>query len=90
MKSPYCAAEIGDLVTKHLKELDRVAYIRFASVYKQFEEPKDFQKLCKEVEKWSQISRKMEKCRLSKGRRMVHLGTHNIGKLWAHGGEQAY
>jgi transcriptional regulator NrdR family protein len=26
-----------------------VAYIRFASVYKEFEEPEDFQKLIKEV-----------------------------------------
>jgi transcriptional repressor NrdR len=36
---------------KHLKKLDRVAYIRFASVYKEFEEPEDFQKLLKEVKK---------------------------------------
>jgi transcriptional repressor NrdR len=36
-------------VMKHLKKLDRVAYIRFASVYKAFEEPEDFQKLIKEV-----------------------------------------
>ena len=28
--------EIGELVMKHLKELDEVCYIRFASVYKQF------------------------------------------------------
>jgi transcriptional repressor NrdR len=32
-----------------LKKLDRVAYIRFASVYKQFEEPEDFKKLLNEV-----------------------------------------
>ncbi|MCJ7469940.1 transcriptional regulator NrdR [Candidatus Bathyarchaeota archaeon] len=41
--------DIGDLVMKHLKRLDRVAYIRFASVYKQFEEPEDFKKLLNEV-----------------------------------------
>jgi len=41
--------EIGDLVVKCLKKLDRVAYIRFASVYKQFEEPDDFKRLLVEV-----------------------------------------
>jgi transcriptional repressor NrdR len=41
--------EIGDIVTKYLKKLDRVAYIRFASVYKEFQEPEDFRKLLKEV-----------------------------------------
>jgi transcriptional repressor NrdR len=43
--------EIGDLIMKYLKNLDRVAYIRFASVYKQFEEPEDFRKLLLEVKK---------------------------------------
>ena len=41
--------EIGDLVMKSLKKLDRVAYIRFASVYKQFKEPDDFRRLLLEV-----------------------------------------
>ena len=41
--------DIGDLVMKYLTRLDRVAYIRFASVYKQFEEPEDFKKLLNEV-----------------------------------------
>ena len=48
-KDEASSTEIGDLVIKHLKKLDRVAYIRFASVYKKFEEPEDFQKLLKEV-----------------------------------------
>jgi transcriptional repressor NrdR len=43
--------EIGDLVMKYLKKLDRIAYIRFASVYKQFEEPEDFRRLLLEVKK---------------------------------------
>jgi transcriptional repressor NrdR len=43
--------EIGDLVMKYLKKLDRIAYIRFASVYKQFEEPDDFRRLLIEVKK---------------------------------------
>ena len=43
--------EIGDLIMKYLKKVDRVAYIRFASVYKQFEEPEDFRRLLLEVKK---------------------------------------
>jgi transcriptional repressor NrdR len=41
--------EIGDLVMRYLKEVDRVAYVRFASVYREFTEPNDFSKLLKEV-----------------------------------------
>lgn len=48
-KNEVTSQEIGDLVMKHLNKVDRVAYIRFASVYKQFEEPEDFKKLLKEV-----------------------------------------
>ena len=33
---------IGELVMDALKELDRVAYLRFASVYKDFQETDDF------------------------------------------------
>jgi transcriptional repressor NrdR len=34
--------EIGNLALKRLKDLDKVAYIRFASVYKQFDDIKQF------------------------------------------------
>ena len=43
-KEEVTSKEIGDLVMKHLKDLDRIAYIRFASVYKKFEEPEDFKR----------------------------------------------
>ena len=43
--------EIGDFIMKHLKKVDRIAYIRFASVYKKFEEPEDFRRLLLEVKK---------------------------------------
>lgn len=33
---------IGDLVSENLRELDKVAYIRFVSVYKAFSEPQEF------------------------------------------------
>lgn len=36
--------QIGVAVLDHLKELDEVAYIRFASVYKGFEDPSDFER----------------------------------------------
>jgi transcriptional repressor NrdR len=48
-KDEVTSQEVGDLVMKYLKKLDRVAYIRFASVYREFEEPEDFQKLLKEA-----------------------------------------
>ncbi len=35
---------IGDLVMEQLKKLDKVAYIRFASVYRSFEDIKEFAK----------------------------------------------
>ena len=50
-KEEITSHEIGDLVMKYLKNLDRIAYIRFASVYKQFEEPDDFKQLLLEVKK---------------------------------------
>ncbi|MBI2548072.1 transcriptional repressor NrdR [Candidatus Woesearchaeota archaeon] len=36
--------EIGELVMAKLKQLDKVAYIRFASVYREFEDIAHFQK----------------------------------------------
>lgn len=50
-REEIASQEIGDLVMKYLKTLDRIAYIRFASVYKQFEEPEDFRRLLLEVKK---------------------------------------
>src|SRR5919197_6462046 len=34
---------IGETVMSHLRDLDDVAYVRFASVYRNFREPKDFE-----------------------------------------------
>jgi transcriptional repressor NrdR len=50
-KEEVTSKEIGDLVMKYLREIDRIAYIRFASVYKKFEEPEDFRRLLLEVKK---------------------------------------
>ncbi len=38
------SAELGRMVLERLRLLDEVAYLRFASVYKVFEEPGDFQR----------------------------------------------
>jgi transcriptional repressor NrdR len=35
--------KIGELVMQHLRALDKIAYIRFASVYRSFEDPKEFE-----------------------------------------------
>jgi transcriptional repressor NrdR len=50
-KEEVTSEEIGDLVMKYLKAVDRIAYIRFASVYRKFEEPEDFRRLLQEVKK---------------------------------------
>jgi transcriptional repressor NrdR len=36
------SGEIGELIIKHLYELDEVAYVRFASVYRQFKDVNEF------------------------------------------------
>jgi transcriptional repressor NrdR len=40
---------IGELVMQELKKLDKVAYVRFASVYRSFQDVAEFQELVKEV-----------------------------------------
>jgi transcriptional repressor NrdR len=41
---------IGELVMQALASLDKVAYVRFASVYRKFRETKDFEALIGEME----------------------------------------
>lgn len=38
------ASQVGDLVMDSLRELDEIAYLRFASVYKRFDDVSEFQK----------------------------------------------
>src|SRR6185369_5530800 len=40
---------VGDFVMRELAKLDKIAYIRFASVYRQFETPDDFREAVQEV-----------------------------------------
>jgi len=41
--------KIGTIVLRKLKSLDKVAYIRFASVYKSFDDLKEFEKTIKKL-----------------------------------------
>jgi len=52
------AGIIGDLVLEKLKTLDRVAYIRFASVYRDF---KDLEEFVREIHKMESPGRKRHK-----------------------------
>src|SRR5690348_2588377 len=42
-ESEVSSETIGEAVMTHLRELDDIAYVRFASVYRNFREAKDFQ-----------------------------------------------
>ena len=44
------AREVGELVMTELKKLDKIAYIRFASVYKSFKDPDDFRDVLEDLE----------------------------------------
>ena len=44
-------AKVGELVMRELAKLDKVAYIRFASVYRSFDTPDDFREAVLEVKK---------------------------------------
>ena len=43
------SSRIGELVMENLKKLDDVAYVRFASVYKQFKDIESFKKLLQDL-----------------------------------------
>ena len=50
-ESEVQSTRIGELVMEALAALDHVAYIRFASVYRDFREPKDFEEFLETLEK---------------------------------------
>ena len=45
------STEIGDEVMERLKEIDEVAYVRFASVYKDFDDIDTFTKEIRKIKK---------------------------------------
>ena len=48
-ESEVTTETIGEAVMAHLRELDDVAYVRFASVYRNFREAKDFETVLGEL-----------------------------------------
>ncbi len=55
--------ELGEIVMKHLKVFDKVAYIRFASVYRSFEDVETFES---ELQKLSQKEKNIGKGRVKR------------------------
>ena len=51
LESEVPSSKIGELVMKELKDLDQVAYIRFASVYRQFRDVSTFMEFINEFER---------------------------------------
>lgn len=50
-ETEIASSKIGEIVMSMLERLDKVAFVRFASVYKNFEKPDDFQKFIKKIVK---------------------------------------
>ncbi|HET9902999.1 MAG TPA: transcriptional regulator NrdR [Xanthobacteraceae bacterium] len=48
-ESEISTETIGECIMEHLRELDDVAYVRFASVYRNFREAKDFRAVLGEL-----------------------------------------
>ncbi|MBU0530370.1 MAG: transcriptional regulator NrdR [Candidatus Aenigmatarchaeota archaeon] len=54
-KKEISSKEIGDLVIRNLRKIDKVAYIRFASVYREFEDIDSFQKELNKLKKIKEV-----------------------------------
>lgn len=50
-KREITSKQVGDIVMKHLKRFDKVAYIRFASIYRSFEDVKTFESELKSLQR---------------------------------------
>ncbi|MEG0614876.1 MAG: ATP cone domain-containing protein, partial [Oscillospiraceae bacterium] len=51
MRNQTTSTEIGDMILSILKDLDLVSYVRFASVYKDFNDVESFIKIISELDK---------------------------------------
>ena len=60
-KNEVTTEQIGEIIMKHLKETDPVAYIRFASVYQSFEDIHTFQEELSKL-----LDKKGKKAKISK------------------------
>jgi len=43
------SSRLGELVMRELKRIDKIAYVRFASVYRSFEDVDEFRKLIRDI-----------------------------------------
>lgn len=50
-KPEVLSIEIGEIVMKHLRTLDEVAYVRFASIYREFKDVEEFEETLAELER---------------------------------------
>lgn len=50
LSSEITSKDLGEMVLERLKKVDQVAYVRFASVYKEFNDIKSFIEIVKEIE----------------------------------------
>lgn len=51
LSSEITSKDLGEMVLEKLKKVDQVAYVRFASVYKEFNDIKSFIEVVEEIEK---------------------------------------
>lgn len=51
LKNEITTRELGEMILEKLKKMDQVAYVRFASVYKEFDDVKSFLELIEEMER---------------------------------------
>lgn len=57
-KSEVTSNQVGQIVMKHLKKIDQVAYIRFASVYESFKDAQTFRRELNKLLKGKKITKK--------------------------------
>ena len=43
------SARVGELVMRELEKMDKVAYVRFASVYRSFEDVDEFRQIIRDI-----------------------------------------
>jgi transcriptional repressor NrdR len=43
------SSRLGELLMRELKRIDKVAYVRFASVYRSFEDVDEFRQLIRDI-----------------------------------------
>ena len=51
LKNEISTGDLGELIMEKLKYLDEVAYVRFASVYKDFKDIKSFMEIVEDINK---------------------------------------